>query len=120
MSEKSILVIEDDPMIAEVMNDIFTFMGYGSEWVTNGQDALELIEKKSFDLIIMDLELPKIPGSRLAEEIKKIRPDVRILFSTGYSEQEEHIDIDDPNCYGIIRKPFEIVDIKAAIEKALA
>lgn len=119
MSEKKILIIEDDPMIAEVMKDIFSLMGYGSDWVTNGNDALDLITEKVFDLVILDLELPKIPGSLLAKEIKKIKPDARFLFSTGYSEQEEHIDIDDPNCFGIIRKPFEIMDIKAAIEKAL-
>lgn len=121
MSNKIILIVEDDPMIADALSDIVTVLGYTSVWAGTGDDALQLLEvyDDPFDLAILDLELPGLSGTETAKKLKELIPDIKIIFSTGYSDQEDNIDTNDPNVFGIIRKPFELDDIKAAIEKVL-
>lgn len=115
-----VLIVEDDSMIADVLGDIITSFGYETVWVSNGKDAINLVETQAFSVAVIDLELPEMPGTEVAKRLKRLIPQLKYIFSTGYSEQEDHIDPNDPGFYGVIRKPFEIIDIQAAIENALS
>lgn len=117
---KRVLIVEDDSMIADVLSDILETMDLESSWASRGTEALALIESMDFDLAILDLELPGRPGTEVAKEIKALLPKIKIIFSTGFSDLEEDIDTSDKNFLCVVRKPFEIVEIKAAIEKGLA
>ncbi len=120
MKRKRILIIEDEAMIAEAMRDIIAILGHEVIWFESGLEALAAGVGVSFDLAIIDLELPAMPGLEVAEKIREYHPDIRILFSTGFSEQEEQIDLTQPYVAGIIHKPFEIADLQRAIEKAFS
>lgn len=117
---KRILIVEDDPMVADVVGDIVATLGFESVWANNGADVFEHFEESDFDLVIMDLELPGMNGFDVARRLKRMDRNVRILFSTGYSDSIDLIDLSDPAYRGIIRKPFDLADIQRAIEKALA
>ena len=118
MKRKRILIIEDEAMIAEAMSDIIAILGHEVIWFESGLEALAAGVGVSFDLAIIDLELPAMPGLEVAEKIREYHPG--ILFSTGFSEQEEQIDLTQPYVAGIIHKPFEIADLQRAIEKAFS
>ena len=119
MAKRTILIIEDESMIAEAMADIISILGHRAIWFESGPEALLAAERDPFDLAIVDLELPAMPGIEVAEELVRIQPEIRVVYSTGYSEQEESIDHSLPYVAGIIHKPFEISDLQHAIEKAL-
>jgi DNA-binding response OmpR family regulator len=118
--EQKILIVEDDPMISDVLRDILVTLGHSVFCTAYGSDAIDLAGHQTLTLAIIDLELPKMNGLEVADKIRGIQPDIRIIFSTGYSEQEDNIDVDDSAIRGIIRKPFEISDIKAAIDEAVS
>ena len=120
MVKKKILVIEDDAMIAEVVSDIIETLDHAHAWVPDGTEALLKVENDPYDLAIMDLELPRMPGLEVAVRLLKANPNMRILFMTGASEQEENIETSNPGFVGIIRKPFEMSELQSAIEKALS
>ena len=117
---KRILIVEDDPMVADVIGDIVATLGFESVLANNGAAVFERFEETDFDLVIMDLELPAMNGFDVACRLKRMDPGVRILFSTGYSDTIDLIDLSEPSYCGIIRKPFDLVGIQTAIEKALA
>ena len=117
---KRILIVEDDPMVADVIGDIVATLGFESMWASSGVDVFDRLEEMEFDLVIMDLELPAMNGFDVACRLKRMDPGVRILFSTGYSDTIDLIDLSDPSYCGIIRKPFDLAGIQTAIEKALA
>jgi DNA-binding response OmpR family regulator len=119
-SDLKILIVEDDPMISDVLRDILITLGHTVICAAYGSDAIDLAGQQTLTLAIIDLELPKMNGLEVAHKIRAIQPDIRIIFSTGYSEQEDNIDTGDTAILGIIRKPFEISDIKAAIDKAVS
>lgn len=117
---RRILIVEDDIMVADVVSDIVATLGFESVVVNNGADVFEHFEENEFDLVIMDLELPAMNGFDVARRLKRMNRDVRILFSTGYSDTMDLIDLSDPAFCGMISKPFDIAGIQRAIEKALA
>ena len=119
MSERRILIVEDERMIAEAISDIIVSFGHSPTWVCSGPEALEQLEGERFDLAVVDLELPLMPGIEVADRLMERQDDLRILFATGFSRQEELIDASEPRIAGVIRKPFEIADLKAAVENAL-
>lgn len=119
MQPAGILIVEDDRIIAEAITDIVQSLGHRSDWSPAGPDALLKATETDYDLAILDLELPQMPGIEVAAELKALKPGIRILFTTGTSEQEKHIDDADPQVAGIIYKPFDITDLQSAIEKAL-
>lgn len=119
MKKEKILIVEDETMIAEVLGDIVAAMGMTSIWAAHGAEALEYAEKDHFDLVIMDLELPEMPGTEVAMKLLEFDPALKIIYSTGYSEHEDRIDHSHPSTVAVIKKPYEIADIKAVIEKGV-
>lgn len=113
-----ILIVDDDAMVAEALSDILTTLGHEARSVNRGDEALSAIEAATPELVILDLELPGMPGTAVAGLISERYAGIGIIYSSGFSEQEGHIDRMAPCFRGFIRKPFEISDIKAAIEKA--
>ena len=119
MNKYKILIVEDDTMIAEVLGDIVASMSMTSFWASRGSEALEFVRQDSFDLVIMDLELPEMPGTEVARALLELDPQLKFVYSTGYSEHEDRIDLSHPTTVAVIKKPYEIADIKAVIEKGV-
>lgn len=119
MNKHRILVVEDDEMIAEALTDILDSLGYRFMVASTGPEALERIKDQKIDLAIVDLELPIMPGIEVADKLTKLQPGIRVIFTTGYSDQEEHIDLSVPHYVDVMRKPFEIADLKTSVENAL-
>lgn len=107
-------------MVADVVGDIVATLGFESVLASNGADVFDRFEEGEFDLVIMDLELPAMNGFDVARRLKRMDRNIRILFSTGYSDTMDLIDLSDPAYCGMISKPFDVAGIQRAIEKALA
>jgi len=84
---ESILIVEDDPTVCQFASEALMSLGYRVLKADNGGTALELIksEEHQFDLIVTDLIMPGINGKELVEKVKKIIPDVKVLYVSGYS-----------------------------------
>lgn len=84
---ETILIAEDDDGVRGLDREIFEECGYTVLEATNGREALDLfLEHKDFiDLVVFDVIMPKMNGREVFEEIRKIRPDMRVLFTSGYT-----------------------------------
>lgn len=82
----NILIIEDEIMTAQKVKEALELSGMKAEIAENGESGLKLIRKKEYDLILLDLKLPKISGEDVLREIRKIRPYVFVIIYTNFSE----------------------------------
>jgi PAS domain S-box-containing protein len=84
---ETILVAEDDGQLRKLTEIVLTHYGYNVVLAENGEDAVNKFtdNKNSIQLLLLDMMMPKKGGKEAYEEIKKIRPDIKVLFATGYS-----------------------------------
>jgi len=84
--ENIVLLIEDELKTGEMLKKALESVSIETDWATNGKDALKMIEKGKYDLIILDLKLPEISGDEVLEELRKIDPYVEVVVYTNYQE----------------------------------
>ncbi len=118
---ESILFVDDEDLVVELSHQILERLGYR---VKSTQDPLEALkwfrsDPGAFDLVITDMTMPKISGDRLAKTLMEIRPDIRVILSTGYSERISEEKAREMGIRALIMKPIEIVKLSAAVRAAL-
>ena len=114
-----LLVVEDEPMVRAVAERALARQGYTVETACDGEEALALFaEGKSYDLVVSDVVMPNMDGPAMARELRKQRPDMRILFMSGYAEEQlrESINLDK---VAFLPKPFSVQQIAEAVRDAL-
>jgi len=84
----------------------------------NGLEALELLKKEDFDLLITDLKMPQMGGIELLKEAKKLRPELLVIVITGYASLETAILALKEGAYDYIRKPFSLEELKVSVNNA--
>ena len=90
-SEYKILLVEDDEALRFIVKDNLEQYNYAVEVAENGEIALELFDKNNFDLILLDVMLPKIDGFQVAKIIRKTNEQIPIIFLTARSMTEDRI-----------------------------
>ncbi|MEU7904772.1 response regulator [Actinoplanes sp. NPDC049118] len=114
-----ILVAEDDAEVRKIAARILEAEGYQVTEAEHGRAALDRINRRPFDLLLTDVVMPEMSGSRLAETVRLHHPDIRILLISGYSEetaQVRHLVIDG---IPLIHKPFTAEELLDAVRQAL-
>ena len=103
-----ILVIEDEPLIAEMMQDVLSLEGHQVTLAGTGQEGLRLFEAGGHDIVFTDLGMPGLTGWEVARAIKSRRPDVPVIMVTGWGAGIEPSEIESNRVDGILPKPFDI------------
>ncbi|WP_320111828.1 response regulator transcription factor [Draconibacterium orientale] len=111
-----ILLVEDDEALRFIVKDNLTEHGYDVEVAADGEIALELFEQYEFDLIVLDVMLPKIDGFQVAETIRKTNDQVPIIFLTARSMTEDKITGLTIGGDDYIPKPFSMEELLLKIK----
>jgi CheY-like chemotaxis protein len=111
-----ILLVEDDPRVRTATVGALEDLGYEPIACSSGAEALALFDSMEFDLVISDVIMPEMTGPEMIRVIKERRPDVGVLFVTGYVGDGEG---DDLKGYDLLRKPFTVGTLASAVVKAL-
>ena len=114
---KRILLVEDDPGARESIKLLLTINRREVVEATGGEEAIELLKRRPFDLAILDYFMPGMHGSQVALRFREIAPSMPILMVTAYLEKLR--DSDKP-VDAVIGKPFAIEDLRRAITKLLS
>ncbi|QZD89448.1 response regulator [Qipengyuania aurantiaca] len=116
----TLLLVEDEDMVRAVAERALTRAGYSVTTARDGEEGLAQIANGEieFDLIVSDVVMPAMDGPAMARAIRKVKPDVPILFMSGYAEEQLRNDIDIDNMY-FIPKPFSVQQINAKVSEVL-
>lgn len=108
---KRILVIDDEKNIVHVVDTILSDMGYEVRTSTDPTEGEQTALAEDFDLILVDLRMPRRNGAEIAESILKEKPDASVLVITGYPTDPLVKKALAAGAKGILKKPFEIAKI---------
>ena len=115
----TILVVDDDPDIREVLRDRLESLGYRVLAADSGQEGLELLERQSPQLVLLDVEMPDRNGLEVLREIRKREHDTIVVMITAYGTIERAVQAMKEGAYDFIPKPFEPDHIALIVAKAL-
>ncbi len=120
MPEKhSIIIVDDEKSITELLKEILVTSGFEVETTNDSEEALQIIQKRSFDVILTDLKMPKISGIELIERALLVRKNVIPIIMTGYGTIESAVEAMKKGAVGYIPKPFRAKNIISVIQKEL-
>jgi signal transduction histidine kinase/CheY-like chemotaxis protein len=118
---ETVLFVDDEQTIIEVMQDILEALGYRVLAANSGEEAVNIYHsmKGKIDLVILDVIMPGMGGMETFEAIKAIDPDVKVILSSGYSVNHIAKEIMDRGCRAFIQKPFNIETISKKVRDVL-
>ncbi|MEE8397522.1 MAG: response regulator [Desulfobacterales bacterium] len=113
-----VLIADDDEIIADILKELIDDDSRTVEICHNGFDAIEKIQKDPFDLIIVDLIMPRIGGLEVLKYAKKVDPETIVIIITGYASLETALEAIKEGAYDYIRKPCKMGEMKVVVDRA--
>ncbi len=107
-----LLVVDDQPGVLRMICEVLRESGYQVDQATNGNQALSLVRKKKYHLVILDVRMPGLSGIETLREMRKIDPGVPVILMTAYEELD---DMEEANRLGVVnylRKPFDLNELR--------
>lgn len=114
-----ILVVDDEPIIREVLSDLLDSQGYEVTTAENGQVALEELSRDHYNLVMTDLKMPVMGGEELLAELARRDSKKIVIVITAFATVETAIKTMKNGAYDYIMKPFKIDEISLVVERAL-
>lgn len=116
---KKILLIEDNVMNSELVKDILEMESYEITSVSNGREALDILENVSFDLILTDINLPKMDGVEFIKRVRSNSDKTLIIAMSSDLATKDGQKFEDVGFNGYIQKPFKINEFRQYVKSLL-
>lgn len=130
MSDKKLLLVDDDQELCEELEDIFADQGFAVETVCNGSEALKRLQEKDYDILLLDIKIPGASGFDILQKLKNENMHIKIIVLTGrplhseiaknntthHEKEEELLAYADE----VVNKPFDIDDLIITVKSAVA
>lgn len=112
-------IIDDEPIIHEVLGDLLSTEGYEVEMSSNGEEALRKYSSQAFDLVLLDLLMPGMDGIEVLKTLKKMDPYAVIIIITAYASIESAISAMKIGAFDYIQKPFKHDELLLTVKRAV-
>ena len=116
MGEVKVLCIDDEEELVSAWVERLLLRGIAAEGVTNGQDAIQRVQEKPYDVVILDIKMPGISGFEIMKRIKSEKPNLPVILITGHQCQDEENEGMLADSFECLVKP---VDIEILVEKIM-
>ena len=116
-----IMVVDDEKMLQITLYNMLESMNYEVLIANNGREAIELFQQhaEELDVIIMDLQMPEMDGLEAALRIWKLKPDVKIIFSSGYADPARLNELRKLGVKEFLKKPYKIKELTDILERTM-
>jgi diguanylate cyclase (GGDEF)-like protein len=114
-----ILVVDDDPMVLDVVVESIKAAGYDADSCQDGEEALRMTAATEYDVILTDMKLPGLDGLSLIKRLKTGKSDTDVIVITGYGSIENAVECMRAGALDYLIKPFTVDQIQVAVRKAL-
>lgn len=116
---KHLLIVDDQPGIRLLLEEIFKPTGIMTALASNGKEALEIVQKQNPDCVLLDMKMPGMNGVEVLREIRTISPEAIVMMMTAYSEIELLNDADKLGIDQHFTKPFDIFEVRDSVLRRL-
>ena len=117
--QRAVLVIDDDELVRSLFEETLGKLEYRVVTAVDGPRGLELLRQHEFNLVFLDLKMPGMDGAKIFREVKTIKPDLPVVIITGHPDSDMMNRALAHGPFGIMKKPFNNVDIITAVESFL-
>ncbi|MEK7789377.1 MAG: sigma-54 dependent transcriptional regulator [Planctomycetota bacterium] len=114
-----ILIVDDEPDICRALEFLLKREEYNVSSIHSGEDAIDKLNKESFDIVLTDLKMGKVDGMTVLEKAKEISPDTTVIMMTAFASVESAVEAMKRGAADYIVKPFLNEEIKLTIRKAI-
>jgi two-component system cell cycle sensor histidine kinase/response regulator CckA len=117
----TILIVDDEDVVRELLSEMLQHLGFHTIAARDGLEAVDIYRDQcnEIDLVFLDMIMPRLSGKETFLEMKRIRPDVRVILSTGFSRDGSVQEVLDQGILGFIQKPYSLDQLSASISEAL-
>ena len=115
----SILIVDDELSMREFLRILLEKEGHEVATAANGNVALELSGKQTFDLVVTDIRMPGITGLELLAQLKQARPETGVIMITAFASPDDAVAAMKNGAFDYITKPFNVDEIKTVVRSAL-
>lgn len=118
-TQRKVLVVDDDPVIAKSFDRVLSGKGYAVITARDGSEALRKLHDEKYDVVFTDIKMPGMSGIEVAERIKATQPWLPVVIVTGYGTDENEARAEAAGVSGFLRKPLSPEMIEGSAAKAL-
>ncbi|HLX11361.1 MAG TPA: response regulator [Bacteroidota bacterium] len=120
LNQRSILVVDDEEALRTVLSSELASEGYVVDTASDGDEAITTLTGKTFDLVLLDIKMPRVDGFEVLKFIKKNSPVVKVIMLTAFADLKNAIESKKLGAEDFISKPYDLVDLLTTIERVLS
>ena len=120
MKKADILLVDDEVVFSTNMSKLLTTRGYQVTTVKNGEEAIAILKKKPYDVMVLDLKMPVMDGITTLQQMKALNQLTEVLILTGHGSMDTAFQAIEMGAYDYVTKPCEIAELVSKIEAAHA
>lgn len=114
-----ILVVDDERSVRELVAESLSYIGHHVTTAADGMDASEKLKNGPFDIVVTDMDMPRMDGMELIKHIRKYHPETDTIAITGHATRYRYVDVINAGAADFITKPFGLDKLEAKIRRLL-
>ena len=115
-----ILIVDDDKGMLDTLTDVLAASGYQATVAASGRAAIAKVEADSFDLILMDIQMPGLNGVEALRALRLLDPNVSIIMMTAYTRDELVAESERTTGHGVLSKPLDLYQLLPLVKRIVA
>ncbi len=119
MEKERILLVDDEMEVRQTVSKMIDFLGHEVVTAGSGQEALELLRKEPFSIMVTDLKMPEMDGFDLMRKVRSQYPEVQIICMTAHEASYSYHDVVNAGAMDYITKPFTVDEMKAKLSRVI-
>jgi DNA-binding NtrC family response regulator len=118
-AKNRILVVDDEDALRTVLSSELEGEGYIVQMAGDGDEAIKILEKNTFDLILLDIKMPTVDGFEVLKYVKQHSPSTKVIMLTGFADLKNAIESKKLGAEDFVSKPYDLVDLLTTVERVL-
>jgi two-component system response regulator PilR (NtrC family) len=115
-----VLVVDDEEALRTVLSGELANEGYDVKAAADGDEAISEVEKSPFDLVLLDIKMPRMSGFEVLKYIKVNHAKTKVVMLTGFADLKNAIESKKLGADDFVSKPYDLVDLLTTIERVLS
>jgi len=117
--KSSVLVVDDEDSLRTVLSNELSNEGYEVRNAADGDAAISELQKNQYDLVLLDIKMPRMNGFEVLKFIKEGHPKTKVVMLTGFADLKNAIESKKLGADDFVSKPYDLVDLLTTIERVL-